>query len=49
MGFCEVFIVFNVARSADSFLGMAALALCIGSGSGLGALTAMWFFKKRKK
>lgn len=48
MGFCEVFILATVARTADSIYGLFVLALCIGTGSGLGALTAMWRFKKRK-
>lgn len=48
MGFCEVFIVSSVARGADDSIGLIVLAVCIGTGSGLGALTAMWLFKKRK-
>jgi hypothetical protein len=46
MACCEVFIMVNVIRTADSFLGLAALALCIGIGAGLGCLTAMFLYKK---
>ena len=46
MSMCEVFIMVNVIRTADSFGGLAALALCIGVGAGLGCLTAMALYKK---
>lgn len=41
MAFCEVFILVNVIRSADDWLGLTFLALAIGSGAGLGCLAAM--------
>lgn len=46
MAACEVFIMLNVIKTADSIAGLVLLALCIGSGSGLGCLTAMRRFKK---
>ncbi len=46
MAACEVFIMVNVIRTADSFAGLAFLALCIGVGAGLGCLTAMFLYKK---
>ena len=46
MATCEVFIMVNVIRTADSFGGLAFLALCIGIGAGLGCLTAMFLYKK---
>jgi hypothetical protein len=46
MAACEVFIMVNVIKTADSFLGLAALAACIGVGAGLGCLTAMVLYKK---
>lgn len=46
MAACEVFIMVNVIRTADSFSGLVLLALCIGTGAGLGCLTAMVLYKK---
>ena len=46
MSTCEVFIMVNVIKTADSFGGLSALALCIGVGAGLGCLTAMRLYKK---
>lgn len=46
MGACEVFIMVNVVRSASSIGGLCVLALCIGTGSGLGCLTAMWWHRR---
>jgi hypothetical protein len=46
MAACEVFIVVNVVRTADSIAGLILLALCIGAGSGLGCLSAMRRFRK---
>jgi hypothetical protein len=43
MGFCEVFIVANVARTADGFWPLVGLAICIGSGSGLGSILGTYF------
>lgn len=47
MAACEVFIMVNVVRTAESFGGLALLALCIGVGSGLGCLAAMKFHQRR--
>ena len=47
MGFCEVFITANVVHSATSPIALLFLALCIGSGSGLGCLTAMWLHRRK--
>ncbi len=38
MAFCEVFIVANVARTADGLAQLALLALAIGAGSALGSM-----------
>lgn len=38
MAFCEVFIVANVAHTADSPWGLFWLAVAIGSGSALGSI-----------
>ena len=38
MAFCEVFIVSNVARSADGFWPLVLLALSIGAGSDIGSV-----------
>ncbi len=38
----------NVIRSADSFGGLALLALCIGAGAGLGCLTAMRLYQNER-
>ena len=46
MGGCEVFIMVNVIRTADSVGGLVTLALCIGAGGGLGCLTAMRLYKQ---
>jgi hypothetical protein len=46
MAACEVFIMVNVIKTADSFGGLVLLASCIGIGAGLGCLTAMARFKK---
>jgi hypothetical protein len=41
MACCEVFIMSNVVRHLDSLAGLALLAACIGTGSGIGCLIAM--------
>ena len=46
MSVCEVFIMVNVIRTADSVGGLIALAFFIGLGAGLGCLTAMWMYKR---
>ena len=46
MAACEVFIMVNVIRTADSVGGLVLLALCIGAGSGLGCLAAMKRFRR---
>lgn len=38
MAFCEVFIVANVAKTADGIPELSLLALCIGTGSALGSI-----------
>jgi hypothetical protein len=49
MAACEVFIMVNVARTADDLSGLIVLALSIGVGGGLGCLTAMKLHQARKK
>lgn len=46
MALCEVFIMVNVIRTADSFGGLLLLGISIGTGAGLGCLTAMRLYKK---
>lgn len=46
MALCEVFIMVNVIRTADSLGGLLLLASCIGIGAGLGCLTAMYLYKR---
>lgn len=46
MGLCEVFIVSNVVRTASSVGGLILLAVCIGTGSGLGSILGTWFYLK---
>lgn len=48
MAACEIFIMVNVVRTADSTGGLVLLAVCIGLGSGLGCLLAMWLHQRRK-
>jgi hypothetical protein len=42
MAFCEVFIVANVARTANGALELAILALSIGTGSALGSIAGTY-------
>lgn len=47
MAFCEVFIVANVARSADGFWPLFLLALSIGSGSALGSILGTYLHARK--
>jgi hypothetical protein len=47
MAFCEVFIVSNVARTADGFLPLLFLALAIGSGSALGSILGTYLHARK--
>jgi hypothetical protein len=47
MAACEVFIMVNVARTADDLVGLVVLALSIGVGAGLGCLAAMKLHQRR--
>lgn len=49
MGFCEVFIVANVARSADGLLPLTLLALSIGSGSALGSILGTYLHARKHR
>lgn len=49
MAFCEVFIVANVAFTAESPLGLVILALCIGSGSALGSMLGTYLHARKKR
>lgn len=46
MGFCEVFIVANVARTAESTWGLALLAFSIGAGGGFGSMIGTYLHKR---
>jgi len=48
MAFCEVFIVSNVARSADGIVELALLALCIGAGGGLGSMLGTYLHASKR-
>jgi hypothetical protein len=47
MALCEVFVISNVARTADSTLGLLFLALCIGIGGGAGSVLGTWWHIRR--
>lgn len=47
MAFCEVFIVANVARTADGFWPLFFLALSIGSGSALGSILGTYLHVRK--
>jgi hypothetical protein len=47
MAFCEVFIVANVAHSADSISGLALLALSIGTGSAIGSIAGTYLHVRK--
>lgn len=47
MGFCEVFIVANVARSADGVAALAFLAVCIGLGSAGGSMLGTYLHARK--
>lgn len=48
MAACEVFIMVNIVRTADSLLGLAILAGAIGAGAGIGCIAAMKLHQRRK-
>ena len=48
MAFCEVFIVANVARTADGIPALAFLAVCIGSGSALGSILGTYLHARKR-
>ena len=45
---CEVFIMVNIVRTADSFLGLSLLAGSLGLGAGIGCIAAMKLHERRK-
>lgn len=47
MAFCEVFIVANVARTADGLLPLVGLALSIGCGSALGSIIGTYLHVRK--
>lgn len=49
MAACEVFVMVNVVKTLDSFGGLVLLASCIGFGSGIGCLGAMYMRSRRAK
>lgn len=48
MAACEVFIMVNVIKTADSFGGLALLALSIGSGAALGSMVGTWWHARKR-
>lgn len=47
MAFCEIFIVSNVARSADDVPGLVLLALAIGVGGAVGSILGTYFHVRK--
>lgn len=47
MAFCEVFIVANVARTADGFWPLVGLALCIGLGAACGSMLGTYLHARK--
>ena len=47
MSFCEVFVVANVAKTADSHSGLVMLALAIGIGGGIGGVLGTYMHAKK--
>jgi hypothetical protein len=47
MAFCEVFIVANVARTADGFWPLVLLAICIGTGAACGSMLGTYFHVRK--
>jgi len=47
MAFCEVFIVSNVALSADNHTSLIALAFAIGAGGGAGSICGTWLHARK--
>lgn len=46
---CEVFIMVNIIRTADSLAGLVMLALSLGLGAGIGCIIAMRLHQWRKQ
>ena len=47
MAFCEIFVISNVARTADSPLGLTVLALSVGIGGGIGSVLGTYYHMRR--
>ena len=47
MAFCEVFIVANVARTADGLWPLVLLALCIGTGAACGSMLGTYLHVRK--
>jgi hypothetical protein len=47
MAACEVFIMVNVVRTADSLAGLVLLAICIGAGSALGSMIGTYLHARK--
>lgn len=47
MAACEVFIMVNVIRTADSVGGLVFLVLAIGIGAGLGSMAGTWWHARK--
>lgn len=48
MAGCEVFIMVNVVKTADSLGGLVLLALCIGSGAAIGSILGTWWHARKR-
>ena len=49
MAFCEVFIVANVARSAEGFWPLVLLAVCIGLGAAVGSILGTYLHASKRR
>lgn len=47
MGFCEVFIVANVAHTAESLAGLVTMAVAIGSGGAIGSILGTYLHRRK--
>ena len=47
MAFCEVFIVANVARTADGLWPLVLLAICIGTGAACGSMLGTYLHVRK--
>jgi len=45
---CEVFIMVNVVKTADSVPGLILLAACIGLGAGIGSMLGTWVHARKR-